>query len=95
MEVLEFAVSLPPAILREWDEPTDTNPSRQDLGLADRGIVGTITLFKKAAMIWFGWGRVIPDNEGGREQASDRSDDGRSDFTLGECMYWSENGSSG
>lgn len=54
IQVLHFAVKLPPTALQGLDEPTPRVP----VHVGDMGVVGTITLLNKSAMIWFGWGRV-------------------------------------
>lgn len=59
IEVLEFAVGLPPSILKGWEEESKKMPT---IGFDDKGIVGTITILKNAAMIWLGWGQLVPDS---------------------------------
>lgn len=61
MEILSFAVALPPSIVQGWDEPPiDDDSNSGILGLigSNQGIVGTIVLLKTSVMIWFGWGQL-------------------------------------
>lgn len=58
IQVLHFAVGLPPTALRGFDEPAPRVP----VHAGDVGVVGTITLLNKSAMIWFGWGRLQNNN---------------------------------
>ena len=54
IQVIHFAIKLPPTALHGFDEPTPLVP----VSVGDVGVVGTITLLNKSAMIWFGWGRI-------------------------------------
>jgi len=56
IKVINFAVELPPSALQGMDEPAPQMPTPAD----NVGVVGTITLLNKSAMIWFGWGQVTP-----------------------------------
>jgi hypothetical protein len=58
IQVLHFAVELPPTALQGFDEPAPRVP----VHAGDVGVVGTITLLNKSAMIWFGWGRIQSNN---------------------------------
>jgi hypothetical protein len=72
MEVLSFAVSIPPDVLHpprgphQFDDPhkqqgVKARPPRPINALkSDEGVVGTITLFaKKSVMVWFGFGKLL------------------------------------
>lgn len=90
MEVVEFAVPLPPSILRGWDEPTNMNPALTAVAMQDqKGIVGTITLMgKKSAMIWFGWGIVIQKQAAGNaETATTTTTATATDSSAGEGAF--------
>ena len=54
IQVLHFAVELPLTAMQGFDEPAPRVP----VNVGDMGVVGTITLLNKSAMIWFGWGRI-------------------------------------
>lgn len=56
IQVIHFAVELPPSALQGMDEPAPQMPTPAD----NVGVVGTITLLNKSAMVWFGWGRLLP-----------------------------------
>jgi hypothetical protein len=56
IKVIPFAVSLPPNALQAFDEPAPR--TRSELITGDSGVVGTITVLKSSAMIWFGWGKL-------------------------------------
>jgi hypothetical protein len=60
LDTVSFAVSLPAAVWSAWDEPETTRSLPGD----ERGIVGTIIFMKKSAMIWFGWGQLVPVPDG-------------------------------
>lgn len=53
IRTLSFAVALPQSIFE--DRPPAHAAALGD----DKGIVGTITLFPNASMVWFGWGSVL------------------------------------
>lgn len=62
LEILPFAVRLPPSALRGPGEgATTVNPALAAV-LHDTGVVGTITVMRKAVMIWFGWGKLEAEN---------------------------------
>ena len=54
IQVVNFAVELPPSALQGLDEPLPQMPAPAD----NLGVVGTITLLNQSAIIWFGWGRM-------------------------------------
>jgi hypothetical protein len=58
IQVLHFAVELPPTALQGFDEPAPRVPAHA----GDVGVVGTITLLNKSAMIWCGWGKMQSNN---------------------------------
>jgi hypothetical protein len=60
IQVIHFAVELPPSALQGMDEPAPQMPTPAD----NVGVVGTITLLNKSAMVWFGWGRLLPSAGG-------------------------------
>ena len=62
LQIIPFAVCLPLSIFQGWDEPA-VNPNMAAL-LHDTGIVGTITVLRKAVMIWFGWGKLEMEGAG-------------------------------
>jgi hypothetical protein len=62
IQVLHFAVALPPTAMQGFDEPMRRAP----VNFGDMGVVGTITLLNKSAMIWFGWGRIVEQRQSDR-----------------------------
>jgi hypothetical protein len=56
IQVIHFSVELPPSALQGPDEPVSKMPTPVD----NVGVVGTITVLNKSAVIWYGWGRVVP-----------------------------------
>lgn len=56
IQVIHFCVELPPSALQGPDEPVSKMPAPTD----NVGVVGTITVLNKSALIWYGWGRLIP-----------------------------------
>lgn len=54
IQVINFAVEIPPSALQAFDEPMPRLP----VPLGDLGVVGTITVLRKSAMIWLGWGQI-------------------------------------
>ena len=54
--MIHFSVELPPSALQGPDEPVSKMPAPTD----NVGVVGTITVLNKSALIWYGWGRLIP-----------------------------------
>lgn len=67
--VLPFAVPLPDSIAQGLDEPTIKNPA-----IPEKGIVGSITKFGSSAMIWFGWGNVMSNQNTGTSSAGGNTD---------------------
>jgi hypothetical protein len=55
IEIVSFAVKIPNTIVQGLEE--ERSVIAQELE-SDRGIVGTITIFKKSAMVWCGWGQL-------------------------------------
>jgi hypothetical protein len=52
LQLLEFALDLPPLVVQGFDDPTVRHCS------LDMGIMGTIIVGKKFVIIYFGWGHV-------------------------------------
>lgn len=78
IQVINFAVELPPSALQGPDEPSPQMPTPAD----NVGVVGTITLLNNSAMIWYGWGRLVPASG-----ASDESSNpGRGIPTMGQVV---------
>lgn len=73
IQVINFAVELPPIALQRLDEPSPQLPAPTD----NIGVVGTITLLNQSAIIWFGWGGMVRDES---------SSTGRGVPTLGQVV---------
>eukprot|EP00977_Amphora_coffeiformis_P017566 scaffold5787_cov157-Amphora_coffeaeformis.AAC.10 len=69
LEILPFALRLPPSFCHPSPGSGDDAAAPQimtDVFLPDStGIVGTITILRKAVMIWFGWGNLELGGVGG------------------------------
>lgn len=80
IDVINFAVDIPPSALQGLDEPSPEMPSPSD----NVGVVGTITLLNKSALVWFGWGRLMPITTGCGEPRSSNKTVTRGIPTMGQ-----------
>jgi len=65
-EIVPFAVALPSTMLSmttdlETSAAAATNPLLL-MGIQNKGIVGTVWFSKSSAMLWFGWGDLVPED---------------------------------
>jgi len=61
VRILPFALSLPPSALQGWDEPVIEEDKQQLPQISvggEVGVVGTVTMMGKSAIIWLGWGKL-------------------------------------
>mmetsp|Transcript_1211 Transcript_1211/g.1538 ORF Transcript_1211/g.1538 Transcript_1211/m.1538 type:complete len:97 (-) Transcript_1211:527-817(-) len=59
VRIIPFALSIPPSTLQGWDEPVIEEDKEQQLTqTSEVGVVGTLTMMEKSAIIWLGWGKL-------------------------------------
>ncbi len=56
IQVIPFAVSLPPSTLRDFEDPAPKASTISFIG--DNAIVGSIVLLHNSVMVWVGWGNI-------------------------------------
>jgi len=72
VRVLPFALPLPQSALHGWDEPIleDKEQVLPPTGIGGEVVVvGTITMMKQSAIIWFGWGKIQPGGNGDKKES--------------------------